>query len=337
MPATATTTLLGHLLLARLLSAKRTGPTAARASLNRLLPEPLSGAAWQALLDEMRSAGLVDPKSLRPTDAGRAQALEFLGVEQLPPRADWKTVVNRYLLPRALSEGERAPKKADEFRAYLLRAKYGLPATVGLSLKKAVEALACKQLGYPGETALAAVKRRKLGELLGTAEGLDADQLGRQLATQAAGGSTTKVDELRAALVRQWLAGEEGREAEPAAPRSADAEMESQGVELPELEFDLPAFAATVRAAARECPTGRFGANKVFINHLWRQLRYEPQFMSLKYADFKRRLVEANQQGLLHLSKADLPEAMDLSDVRESETPYLNAVFHFVLIEREQP
>jgi hypothetical protein len=59
--------------------------------------------------------------------------------------------------------------------------------------------------------------------------------------------------------------------------------------------------------------------------------------MNMYLADFKNRLVEANQQGLLHLSKADLPEAMDPNDVRESETPYLNAVFHFVLIDREQP
>ena len=52
---------------------------------------------------------------------------------------------------------------------------------------------------------------------------------------------------------------------------------------------------------------------------------------------FKQRLTEANNAGLLTLSRADLVEVMDHTDVQESETRYLNAEFHFVLLEKEQP
>ena len=51
----------------------------------------------------------------------------------------------------------------------------------------------------------------------------------------------------------------------------------------------------------------------------------------------KRRLVEAHRNGLLELSRADLVQAMDPVDVRESETPSPNDTAHFIRIEKEQP
>jgi hypothetical protein len=43
--------------------------------------------------------------------------------------------------------------------------------------------------------------------------------------------------------------------------------------------------------------------------------------------------VEANAHRLLTLSRADLVQLMDPGDVAESETPYLNAVFHLILVD----
>jgi hypothetical protein len=97
-------------------------------------------------------------------------------------------------------------------------------------------------------------------------------------------------------------------------------------------EFDLEAFANTVRAAARHAPTGRFGDNKVFIGHLWRQLRDQPQIAPLGLDGFKAKLLEANRGRLLTLSRADLVQMMDPDDVRESETGHGTAASHFVLI-----
>ena len=57
----------------------------------------------------------------------------------------------------------------------------------------------------------------------------------------------------------------------------------------------------------------------------------------LELAAFKERLNEANQRGLLRLERADLVEAMNPDDVRESETTFLTATYHFILIERDRP
>ena len=84
--------------------------------------------------------------------------------------------------------------------------------------------------------------------------------------------------------------------------------------------------------AARACQTGRFGENKVFISHVFRKCRELYSAAPMMEADFKQRLVQANHAGLVALARADLVQAMSSLDVAESETYYLNAVFHFVRI-----
>ena len=102
-------------------------------------------------------------------------------------------------------------------------------------------------------------------------------------------------------------------------------------------DVDLHAFAAAVTRAARGSLTGRFGDNKVFINHVWRAYRDGGGGAdALDLATFKSRLVEANREGLLELSRADLVAAMDPADVRESQTRHLNAEFHFVRTEGKE-
>jgi hypothetical protein len=91
-----------------------------------------------------------------------------------------------------------------------------------------------------------------------------------------------------------------------------------------------------VQTAARACPTGRFGDNKVFIYRVWEQLQGETHLPVRSLDEFKQRLVEANHAGLLHLSRADLVQAMDPADVRQSETPYLDARFHFIRTEGDR-
>jgi hypothetical protein len=75
----------------------------------------------------------------------------------------------------------------------------------------------------------------------------------------------------------------------------------------------------------------------VFIVALWRCSQREPSFLSLSLPEFKQRLVEANSRSLLHLSRADMVQAMDPQLVADSETSFLNASFHFVLIEDDHP
>lgn len=127
-----------------------------------------------------------------------------------------------------------------------------------------------------------------------------------------------------AGAIREWLTGP-AAELVVSEPPSAEP-------------FDLHAFAATVTAlAGRSPPDDRFHDNKVFVAALWRTSQREPAFPRLTLPEFKHRLVEANGQQLLHLSRADLVQAMDPQLVADSETRHLNSTFHFVLVEGGRP
>lgn len=101
----------------------------------------------------------------------------------------------------------------------------------------------------------------------------------------------------------------------------------------PPVADDLPGFAANVRGAAQATPTGRWHDNKVFISHVWDELRRRGADGRMTFGDFKSRLIEANRAQLIELSRADLVQAMPPEDVAASETPYLNATFHFVRLD----
>jgi hypothetical protein len=332
MTTSIATSLVGDLILVRLLASGKQPPSPKRVreDLERFFKHLPNAEQWQGYLDELVRGGLLTARPYRLTDAGRTEALGFLGLDALPARTYWKTVRTRYLLTRALgvpeatAETRKRVADADGLGAFLLKTHFDLPAGAGTTLPRALEALVCKELGFSAETSLDAVKAIVLSRLLGSAERLDMQQIREQLPRQVVGARKGGVEELREAALQRWVEGENGQRSE------ATATEELGG-------FDLPSFAATVQAAARHCPTGRFGDNKVFINHVWHGLRQEPGFPDLGLPAFKARLVEANRAGLLRLERADLVQAMDPTDVRESETPYLNAVFHFVLVERDRP
>ena len=146
------------------------------------------------------------------------------------------------------------------------------------------------------------------------------------LVTRSVGARQGKPAELGAAVLRSWI------------DRSEAATSDAPAPPIPgpvghRATLDLPAFALRVVEAARTSPTGWFGDAKVFISHVWLALRNDPAFQGVDVAHFKGRLVEAHRGRLIELGRADLVEAMDQAEVRESATPYLNAVYHFVRIE----
>ncbi len=335
---TAPLTRPAEFLLVRLLApAKRpTPPSRLRQEISRLLREPLDAEDWQALVEELIEAGLVTAKPLRLTELGRAHALELLDIQHLPPRATWRVLRDRYLVPRALGITEAAGETQsrincrDGLGAWLLKRRYNLPAASTHTLTAALEALACQQLGFPDETRLTAVRNRVLCRLLGVLEPLSWKKLITQMPQAAAGAQRADLASLREAVLHDWLARSPSQP-----PPEANGQTTEERVE-PEA-FDLPAFASTVHAAARACPTGRFGENKVFIHHVWKYLQGETHLPMRSLEEFKQRLVEANHARLLQLSRADLVQAMDSADVQQSETRYLDAVFHFIRTEGARP
>jgi hypothetical protein len=324
--AAAPTDALADLVLARLLPAKSSvAPKRLREDLAPFFRVPPSSERVAEVVAALRAAGLVTPKGQQATAAGRARALEYLDVTELPPRANWGTVKARYLVPKALglspgSDEAKATADGKRFAALLLKRKLGLPVGTGGTLNAVLEAIACRQLGYPDHATLKSLIPTLLGKAIGGDRpigGTDAEQVvPRVLLGTKHGG----VNGLREVALAGWLDGggspEPDRRPEPPEP------------------FDLEAFANTVRSAARTCPTGRFGDNKVFISHVWRQLKDEPRFAPLGLRGFKDKLLEANRENLLTLSRADLYQDQDPADLQASETNYGNAVFHFIFVDR---
>ena len=72
--------------------------------------------------------------------------------------------------------------------------------------------------------------------------------------------------------------------------------------------INLVHFAKKVMEVARYAPESvKFGPNKVYINKVW-ELGFSGQ-MSLE--EFKEYLKQANTQGLIYLSRADLVQVMN--------------------------
>jgi hypothetical protein len=300
-------------------------PKRVREDIGKLVDGGLSAAQFDELRRELSSAGFLAKgarKAFTLTESGRARALIFLSLSELPPRMTWKTVVARHLFPKAAGLPEEAAARldsADKLAAHVLKQKYGLPSGAGSSVNKVLEALSCQELGFPEETTLAGLLRAVLSKFLGASERLTKEQLAKQVPLFNTGLKSMSADAIRCKTIQDWLA---------ASSRSRPDNWAS-----PE-QLDLPAFAATVQAlAAASSAEDRFYDNKVFISALWRASQHEPNFPRLGLPEFKQRLVEANAKGLLHLSRADLVQAMNPRLVAESETTYLNATFHFVLLE----
>lgn len=79
-------------------------------------------------------------------------------------------------------------------------------------------------------------------------------------------------------------------------------------------------------------PEGRFHDNKVFIDAAHQAFAGTAAGKGVTLAEFKAKLIELNTAGKVHLSRADMVQAMDLARVARSEAAHLNATFHFIYI-----
>jgi hypothetical protein len=322
--------LAGLLLLARLLLPAKKAPTAAsvRKNLAPLFTHRLSAAEWNGLFEkalaEQVAAGHVTPRPLALTESGRGFALHYWQIERLPPKITWTALRNQHLVPRVLGlSGQRSgkPLTPTTLVAAVLKSRRGLPAEVALTAKEIVTVLAWKELGIESTapfTPQGVVERR----LLKSTRKLSVADVAKHLARvelEAAG------KDLFEGALRQWIAGGPvtGRDNGPATGPGTGSEAAG----------DPRQFSERVRLAAKQSPTGRFGGDKIFISHVWKQFTAPETPSSLPLAEFKDRLVEAHRAGLLELSRADLVERMDPVDVSQSETRYLDARFHFVRLD----
>jgi hypothetical protein len=325
----SSTSPLADLILARLLPAKKSlAPKQLRDDLAPLFRHTLTSDHLHETLESLRAAGLVTPKGQLPTAEGQSRALAYLGTTALPPKANWSTIKTKFLVPKALGLSPSADGKlfgdAKKLAPFLLKRQLGLPVGTANSLNAVFEAIACRELGYPN----IATFKELLPHLLGKANGSDEPlrmEKPENVARVLLDAPRPGMEGLRAIALAGLVNAE--TEAEPSVVTPESEPLEQK-------EYDLKEFADTVLALARQSPTGRWGDNKVFINHVWRQMQEEPQFPPLSLSAFKEKLIAANRENLLTLSRADLVQVMNADDVQESETNYLNTVFHFILLEK---
>ncbi|MGL4461072.1 MAG: hypothetical protein ACRC1K_02890, partial [Planctomycetia bacterium] len=212
----------------------------------------------------------------------------------------------------------------------LLRRRLQLPLGPDATLKETLEAIACRELGFPDETSLKSVMNRVLSRRLDADEPLPSAVLERELPKVELEALRGDVESMRAALLHDWIVNAPKRAAQLAA-----SERSRGAFVAPPDPFDLTAFAHTVTAAARNSKTGRFGDHRVFINHVYDALRDERAFEDMTLAAFKNRLVEAATAKLIRFARADAVQTMNERDVRDSMTDYDGDAFHFLLLEKD--
>lgn len=331
MESTALAEMAGQLVLVRLLvpSKKPPAPATVMKDVSALFAHRMTtaeaGAAFDAALDRLEQSQLITRKPLALTSKGGRRAREFLGVSQLPEKLAWTVLKKTWLTAKALGgvhpNRVAGLKNAPQLQAAIVSRHYNLPA--GSSLEPLLHRLAWRQLGVESE--LPFTRANVLARLIGLHRPPTKAQLKNQMVNQAVG--ATKTLELHDATIRRWLV-----DAALDAGRAGPPSRAKTGKKPKPLE--LTAFARAVQEAARRSPTGWFGDNKVFIWHVWEQWRRRAPDTDITV--FKERLVQAHQQGLLRLSRADLVDGLNPSDLAASETRYLTATFHYIRIEPEE-
>jgi len=245
----------------------------------------------------LRERGMLEPGSrLLLTEAGRRSAADVLGFSQVPKGPRAMEWAKKVLLLRSI--GDAAPSSA--------------------AIRTAGTAVAAQIVArrYKVDSKLASDPAQVLAVLARRALGLDERPNALKFSDAFSavfwtGNSPTPLDEDST----------NGR----AGPASGTMSLKLEHCELSE-------FARRVNEAARSSTTGRWhGA--VFISHVWNALRGHGE-VGISFEKFKRRLIEAHQDKLIVLSRADLVEAMPAADVSASETAHSGARFHFVRLDQ---
>lgn len=258
---------------------------------------PMYLEIWADLIDRK----VIDPHTLRLTEAGRDSAMQWLGATRLPPRAKWVTIRGRHLVARALTG------RADERFVTAL-------ANDGPDVRylKALALARMFGLDPAGVDGLFTVVARIVYDRfeLGPAKGVQfraPPAFVNRLIEREYRPVRPGVTALRLAVIRKFV---------------------DELIDRPML--DLDAFAEHVRAAARNCPTGKFGPRKTFIHHVWNHLRSLGHYPHLAETEFRRMLTECHTTGRLRLARADLVGLLPADEVLAAATPLGNVVFHFV-------
>ncbi len=341
---------LADLLLSRLLFADKNGMTVSelKAALKAIAGSELSNTAYseqiETTLTNLSEQGYTQPVSssrYQLSDRGGQHILDALNLKTLPPRLQWQTLKNTdwiahaLTLPALSTETRKRLGEADGLRAAILQQGFDLPIAPFGTLTQARNALLWQHLCHPQtaerlQTQLPDLRQQVfnqgtvmaalLNDLLQTAKPLPWDKALSQLVAKVAHAKRTSPDELRTAILRQAMT-------------STASPSPSTDTTTTPAPLSDEAFAELTLNAAKATQDGRLGDAKVFISRVWATLQQQHPDLTLSLEDFKQRLLTANQQRRLDLSRADLAYALDAHDVSASEINHLNSTFHFIRLD----
>lgn len=347
---------LADLLLSRLLLAKDEGLTRSelKDAVEAIVASQLSTTVLyeridQALMDleEKGHAQQLGRARYKVTDNGKEKILSQLQLETLPPRIQWQTLKNVDWISYALGLPalEKADRKilgqAEGLRATILQQYFRLPVENFSTLTKVRNALLWQQLcdrnvaerlqeQLPQLTEKSfnqgAVMGLLLNDLLQAPKQLPWEQALPQLIAKVIDAKRTAPDELRFAILRQAISEQSSHSGEQTTFLDEDLTNTQTALTLEE-------FAKTVLEAAENTQTGHFGTHRVFISHVWKTFQQQHPETDCTLEAFKQRLIEANRQRLLTLSRADLGHTLDAEDTSNSEIIHLNRTFHFIRLD----
>lgn len=301
-------------------------------SLGPLFIEPLSldEQQWGHHLDnvfhDLKQDRLVSFASNKVTKLGRQAVCEFLEITTAPERERWSGLQNRFLIAKALDvhpgcEDERKRiGTADGVRVAVLVQGYGLSVSPFVRMSECLDELVRRELsestGTTTEFDGVFARDRVLSARLMKGHPGKPERVLPMLLT---GATDDSPDTLRYEVLRNWIRRLNGIE-RPAATASA---------------FDLASFSRQVNHAAGLVEQPRYGESKVFIQHVWDVFRKQSDGSEWTLSEFKQRLVEANRENLLTLSRADLVGAMDQQLIGASEIRLPHATFHFIRLQAD--
>jgi len=294
--------------------------------------DSLMETAFNQLMDEQ----CIERKPFSLKEAGRKRALQYLGVTELPNNIKWQTLCNSYLIAKAygLDAGSADVRKQLQDINKLKGVVINHECTLNLgkipTQKQAIDVLMWRQFGVETRVEFNQknVIRHWLGMDLNEHSPLDVKTLRDVIVKKQLNTHSNRSHEIRQRILQQ-LAHQPIDQPHTVNNDQPVTLIASDNVDkVPDIE----AFAQQVRHVAETSETGRFGERKVFINHIWKRMKNSAVYQKIDLPRFKGLLTDANKQGLLTLSRADIVAAMDANDVAESETQHLNATFHFVHI-----
>ncbi|MCB0127950.1 MAG: hypothetical protein KDE58_37050, partial [Caldilineaceae bacterium] len=334
---------LADLLLSRLLFAGVQGMTTStlKQSLKAVAGSELSNAAYTeqmnhalAALAERNYVRQIRRARYQMTDDGQQNICNQLGVKAVPTRLRWHTFKNADLVAHALrlpalaNDTRQQIANADGLRAAILKHYYELPVDNFVTLTEARNALLWQQLCDPKtathlQERLPTLRRQTfnqgtvmsalLNDLLQASKPLPWEKALPQLIAKITNAKRTAPDELRNAILRQALV-------TPATATNKDTSTPpvngtNPGAEPRPVVLSDSEFARITKEAATATEGGRLGDYKVFISRVWETMQQQHPDLQLSLAEFKQRLIAANQQRLLTLSRADMAYALDPEDV----------------------